>query len=254
MIIKIIHGVRKMTTLLKNTITATLLLTTLLIAKEVPDSDEGWHSHRSSLQMQEMAEEKIESKKNALKILDKVLSPFEDMTEYALANNLSEMKKGYKNIEALEDSGLLAQSVNDGAVKQISQDIESLENYINKENYSKVALLGTKLFKTIVKNYAYSEYIVNQIHIENLDGMGFEILSLLSKNSIDYTQIQSIINEAQKDWMFLRDNVKDENFIDSFDLLFKALFHATLKHDEKMLKILASMDLALVDVIEKQFQ
>ncbi len=243
-----------MITLLKYLTVTTLLLSTLLIAKEVPDNDEGWHSYRPSLQMQERAEEKIESKKNALKILDKVLSPFEDMTEYALAKNLPSMKKGYKNIEALEDNGLLTQSVTDGTIKQISQDIESLEGCINKENYSKAALLSTKLFKTIVNNFAYSEYVVNQLHIENLDGMGFEILSLLSTDSIDYTQIQSIINETKKDWMFLRDNVDDENKIDAFDLLFEGFLHATLQHDGKMLKILASMDLALVDAIETQFQ
>ena len=231
-----------------------IFLSSSLLAKQVQDTDEGWHSHRPMLELQEKVEEKQESKKNALKTLDKLLSPFEDMTEYALANNLSEMKKGYKDIETLEDSGLLAQSVNNDAAKQISQDIESLESYINKENYSKVALLSTKLFKTIVNNYAYSEYVVNQIHIENLDSMGFEILSLLSTNSIDYIQIQSIIYEAQKDWIFLRDNIDDENKIDTFDLLFQGLLHATLQHDEKMLKILASMDLALVDVIEKQFQ
>ncbi|MFK5938470.1 MAG: hypothetical protein QM497_08755 [Sulfurimonas sp.] len=243
-----------MTTLLKNTITATLLLSTLLIAKEVPDSDEGWHSHRPILQLRERAQERVESKKNALEILDKVLSPFEDMTEYALDKDVSSMKKGYKNIEALEDSGLLAKSVNDGITAQISKDIESLEDYINTKNYSEVALLSTNIFKIITNNFAYSQYVNNQIHMENLDGMGFEILSLLSKKDINYEQIQSIINEAQKSWMFLRDEMKDENSIDSFDLLFKALFHTTIKHDYEMLKILASMDLALVDVIEKQFQ
>ena len=243
-----------MTTLLKNTITATLLLSTFLIAKEVPDSDEGWHSHRPSLQMKEIAEEKIESKKNALEILDKVLSPFEDMTEYALDKNLASMKKGYKDIETLEDSGLLTKSLTAGVTTQISQNIESLESYIKNENYSQVALLSTKIFKTIVNNFAYSEYVVNQLHIENLDGMGFEILSLISNKEVNYEQIQSIINESQKSWMFLRDNMQDKNAIDAFDLLFKALSHSTIKHNTEMLKILASMDLALVDVIEKQFQ
>ena len=204
---------------LKNTITVTLLLSTLLIAKEVPDSDEGWHSHRPMLQLKERAQEKVESKKNAL---DK---------------DLPSMQKGYKNIEALEDSGLLAKSVTDGVTTQISQDIESLENYINTKNYSEVALLSTKLFKTIVNNFTYSHYVNNQIHIENLDGMGFEVLSLLSKKDVNYAQIQSIINEAQKSWIFLRDNMKDENSIDSFDLLFKALSHATIKDDKEMLKI-----------------
>ncbi len=243
-----------MITLLKNTMTATLLLSTLLSAKEVPDSDEGLHSHRPMLELKERAEEKVKSKKNALDILDKVLSPFEDMTEYALDKDMSSMKKGYKNIELLEDSGLLAASTSDGVTTQILQDIESLETYINTKNYLKVALLSTKLFKTIVNNFAYSNYVNNQIHIESLDGMGFEILSLISNKEVNFDQIQSIINEAQKSWMFLRDDMQDENAIDSFDLLFKALSHATIKHDKDMLKILASMDLALVDVIEQLFQ
>ena len=243
-----------MTTLLKNTITATLLLSTLLIAKEVPDSDAGWHSYRPSLQMKEIAEEKIESKENALKILDKVLSPFEDMTEYALDENLASMTEEYKNIEALEDSGLLKKSVTASVTTQISQDIESLENYMKQKNYSQVALLSTKLFKTIVNNYAYSKYVVNQIHIENLDAMGFEILSIISNKKVNYEQIQNTIHEAQKSWMFLRNNMQDKNAIDAFDLLFKALSHATIKHNKEMLKIVASMDLAFVDVIEKQFQ
>jgi len=243
-----------MITLLKNTITATFLLSTLLIAKEVPDSDKGWHSYRPILQLKERAEEKVESKKNALKILDKVLSPFEDMTEYALDKDVSSMEKGYKNIETIEDSGLLAKSVTNGVTTQISQDIELLETYINTNNYSEVALLSTKLFKTIANNFAYSHYVNKQIHIENLDGMGFEILSFLSNKNVSYEQIQGIINEAQKSWMFLRDDMQDKNAIDSFDLLFKALSHATIKQDKGMLEILASMDLALVDVIEKQFQ
>jgi hypothetical protein len=234
--------------------TATFLLSTLLLAKEVPDSDEGWHSHRPILQLRERAQEKVESKKNALKILDKVLSPFEDMIEYALDRDVSSMKKGYKNIEELEDSGLLAKSVTDGVAAQISQDIESLETYINTKNYSEVALLSTKLFKTIANNFGYSYHVNNQIRIENLDGMGFEVLSLISNKEINYEQIQNIINQAQKSWIFLRDDMQDKNSVDSFDLLFEALSHSTNKHDYEMLKILASMDLALVDVIEKQLQ
>jgi len=243
-----------MTTLLKNLTAITLLFSTMLIAREVPDNDEGWHSHRPSLQMRERTEEKIESKKNALDILDKVLSPFEDIIEYALNKNLSKMQIGYKNIKAFTKSKLFKQSISDGANEQILQDIDSIGNYIHKENYAKVALLSTKVFKNITNNYEYSEYVLNQIHIENLDGMGFEILSLIEAGDIDFTLIQSIINETKKDWMFLRDDIDDENQIDAFDLLFEGLLHATLQHDDKMLKILASMDLALVDIIEKQFQ
>ena len=237
-----------------NIAVGTLLLGVALYAKKVPDYDEGWHSHRPSLQMKERAEERVESKKNALEILDKLLSPFEDIIEDALNKNLSKMQTSYENAKALTKSELFKQSIADDANEQILQDIDSIGNYIHKEDYAKVALLGTKVFKKITNNYEYSEYVLNQIYLENLDGMGFEILSLIEKGDIDFTQIQSIVNEAKKEWMFLRDSINDENQIDAFDLLFQGLIHAVVEHDTKMLKLLSSMDLALVDIIEKQLQ
>lgn len=237
-----------------NIAVGTLLLGVVLYAKKVPDYDEGWHSYRPAIQMKERAEERVESKKNALEILDKLLSPFEDIIENALNRNLSKMQINYENIKALTKSKLFKQSISYGANEQILQDIDSIGNYIRKENYAKVALLGTKVFKNITNNYEYSEYVLNQIYIENLDGMGFEILSLIEKGDIDFTQIQSIVNEAKKEWMFLRDSINDENQIDAFNLLFQGLIHAAVEHNTKMLKTLSSMDLALVDIIEKQFQ
>jgi len=237
-----------------NIAVGTLLLGVVLYAKKVPDYDEGWHSYRPAIQMKERAEERVESKKNALEILDKLLSPFEDIIENALNRNLSKMQISYENIKALTKSKLFKQSISYGANEQILQDIDSIGNYIRKENYAKVALLGTKVFKNITDNYEYSEYVLNQIYIENLDGMGFEILSLIEKGDIDFTQIQSIVNEAKKEWMFLRDSINDENQIDAFNLLFQGLIHAAVEHNTKMLKTLSSMDLALVDIIEKQFQ
>ena len=237
-----------------NIAVGTLLLGVALYAKKVPDYDEGWHSYRPLLQMKERAEEGVESKKNALEILDKLLSPFEDIIEDALNKNLSKMQTSYENAKALTKSELFKQSIADDANEQILQDIDSIGNYIHKEDYAKVALLGTKVFKKITNNYEYSEYVLNQIYLENLDGMGFAILSLIEKGDIDFTQIQSIVNEAKKEWMFLRDSINDENQIDAFDLLFQGLVHAVVEHDTKMLKLLSSMDLALVDIIEKQLQ
>jgi len=231
---------------------ALLFLTSSLIAQSVPDSDEGWQSYRALLQIQEKSEEKAEAKQTALKILDTLLSPFEDMIEYALDKNTQDVENRYKNIQELKTSKLLKKSINAVAYQKVVADIDKIQTLIKTQNYSDIALVSTSIFKSIVNNFNYSEYVVNQIHIENLDGIGFELLSHLSKGSVDYAQLQSIINEAKKSWMFLRNNIKDENLIDTFDLLFKALLHATIEHDREMMKMLALMDLSLVDVLEKQ--
>lgn len=233
---------------------ASVLLTSSLIGQSAPDSDEGEHSYRPSLQLQVKAEEKAESKKTALEILDKLLSPFEDMTEHALEQNTQGVENGYKNIQKLKTSKLLKESIRIAAYQEVLADIAKIQTLIKTQNYSDIALVSTSIFKTIVNNFNYSEYVVNQIYMENLDGVGFELLSHLSKKDTNYMILQNILDEAQKEWVFLRDNLEDENSIDAFDLLFKALSHAIMNHDNEMIKTLASMDLTLIDMIEKQLQ
>lgn len=236
--------------LLSSTLVTGLLLSSTLFAKAVPDSDEGWHSHQPMLLLKEKAEEKVESKKEALKILDKVLSPFEDMIEYALDKDVNSMINGYKNILAIEKS-VKSSTL---SYKTISSDIKHVGHYIDTKNYSQVALLSTNIFKNIVNHFAYHQYVENQLHVENLDGMGFELLALLGSKKIDYKQLSSIIENSKQHWIAIRDKVNDKNSQEAFDLLFKAFSQATIKKDNQMIKILASMDLALVDIVEKQLK
>lgn len=242
-----------MKTLLKTSLITSMMLSSLL-AQTPPDTDEGWHSHRPSLALKEKIEEKAESKKRSLEILDKVLSPFEDMTEYALAKDTSGMKKGYKNILSMNRSGILKQSVSEDTYQKVTSKLIQLEQNMNTHNYSNVALLSTELFTSIVNDFNYATYIKNQLHIENLDGMGFELLSLVSAKHIDYNKLHYSIVNAKKDWIVLRKSINDKNLKESFDLLLRGLAHASIKEDKEMIKILASMDLALVDVLEQQFK
>jgi len=194
------------------------------------------------------------NKKETLAVLDKVLSPFEDMTEYALDNNLEGMKKGYKNIENIEDNTLLKQTLPTDKLKQLSADIETLETYINNAQYSKVALLSSKMFNDSVTNFKYNSKIKEQLHIEHLDYMGFRVLALLSSKNPNFTQISKAISNAENDWNAIKGKIQDENKREAFDLLFQGLDHSLQTKDVRMLNILAQMDLALVDVIEVVFE
>ena len=194
------------------------------------------------------------NKKETLAVLDKVLSPFEDMTEYALDKNLDGMKKGYINIEKIEDNSLLKQTIPTDKLKQLSADIETLEKYINNAQYSKVALLSSKMFNDSVTNFKYSAKIKEQLHIEHLDYMGFRILALLSNKNPNLTQIAQVISNAKNDWNAIKSKINDENKVEAFTLLFDGMEHSVQTRDTKMLKILAQMNLALVDVLEVLFE
>ena len=192
------------------------------------------------------------NKKESLAILDKILSPFEDMTEYALANDFSGMKNGYKNIENIEDNALLKQTIPSAKLKILSQNIEKLKTYIDNAAYSNAALLSSNMFNDSVTNFKYKNSIQDQLHIEHLDYMGFRLLALLSVKDVNYAQISKVITNAKINWNAIREKIKDENSVDAFNLLFKGLEQSVKTENNTMIKILAELDLALVDVIERK--
>jgi len=192
------------------------------------------------------------NKKESLSILDKILSPFEDMTEYALANDFSGMKNGYKNIENIEDNALLKQTIPSAKLKILSQNIKKLKTYIDNAAYSNAALLSSNMFNDSVTNFKYKNSIQDQLHIEHLDYMGFRLLALLSVKDVNYAQISKVITNAKINWNAIREKIKDENSVDAFNLLFKGLEQSVKTENNTMIKILAELDLALVDVIERK--
>ena len=192
------------------------------------------------------------NKKESLTILDRVLSPFEDMTGYALARDISGMKKGYKNIENIEDNAILKQTIPSGKLKILSQDIEKLETYIDDADYTNVALLSSSIFDACITNFKYKNSIQNQIHLEHLDYMGFRLLALLNEKNINYDKMGKIIVNVKIHWNAIKEKVKDENSVDAFNLLFEGLEDSVQTKNSTMIKILAELDLALVDIIEKK--
>jgi len=192
------------------------------------------------------------NKQESLAVLDKLLSPFEDMTEYALDRDMSGMKKGYKNIENIEDNALLKQTIPSTEFKMLSQNIEKLETYIDNADYTHVALLSSSMFNNCVTNFKYKNNIQDQIHIEHLDYMGFRLLALLNEQNINYTQMSKVIANAKINWNAIKEKIKDENSVDAFNLLFQGLQESVKTKNNVMIKILAELDLALVDVIEKK--
>lgn len=210
---------------------------------KIADEDEGWHSHKPILVMKEKIEEKREDKLNALKLLDEILSPFEDMTEYALKSDDTGMNETLKNIHD-----------NQNRYPNLKNEVKQLELSVIEHNYKATALLSTKLFKKNIDNFVYANYVKEQIHIENLDYMGFEIISLINQKKIDYIAIEKLIIANKQHWLAIRDKISDENSIDLFNLLFEGLELSVKNKDTKMLKMLAHMDLSIVDIIEKYFQ
>ncbi|PHS57855.1 MAG: hypothetical protein COB17_05215 [Sulfurimonas sp.] len=62
------------------------------------------------------------------------------------------------------------------------------------------------------------------------------------------------VANAKIEWIAINGKIKDQNSVDAFNLLFNGLTLSIKNENAKMVEILASMDLALVDIIEKYFE
>lgn len=196
------------------------------------------------------SEIKIEPNKKVFDNLDAILSPFEDMTEYALNKNEKGIKKTLKEILSAKEKIFFEQNLSTESMQILKSKIEDLQKLVIDKNYNSIALLSTEIFDFNTKNFLDANKIENQIKIEHLDYLGFKILALLNQDKVDWEELELTISNGQQKWSLLSKNVSNINLKDSFDYLFDGLLLSAKNKDSKMLTILASMDLSLVDVLE----
>ncbi len=205
--------------------------------------------------VKEIAKEEVKEDPNKMLFenLDQILSPFEDMTEFALDKNNEGVTESLKKVEAAINEGLFAKNLSPESMKSLNPKIEKLKESIKLKDYEQIALTSTDIFEYNASNFKETEKIENQIRIEHLDYMGFKILALLNQSKVDWKSIQQTVSSVEKEWLALSIKVKDKNLKDSFDYLFERLRTSAENKDGKIGKILAAMDLSLVDVLENSF-
>ena len=193
-------------------------------------------------------------KATTLVYLDKVLSPFEDITEYSIDHNQKGLLHSVERIKKLQADKSFQKNLEQKSLKNLDQKIVLLNKFISEKNYAKSALVSTEIFKYNIDHFKSKESVKEQINIENLDYMGFEIIALTNQNDIDYAKINQILLQSKKSWRVFSTQVKDKNMVDAFALLFSGLDTSIKQKNNPIIKTFANLDLALVDVLEKQFQ
>ncbi len=193
-------------------------------------------------------------KATALLSLDKVLSPFEDITEYSIDQNQKGLLNSVNQIKKLQADKTFQENIEQKSMKELDQKIALLNKFISEKNYAKSSLVSTEIFKYNIDHFKLRESVKEQIDIENLDYMGFEIIALTNQNDIDYAKINQILLQAKKSWGVFSSRVKDKNMVDAFALLLSGLDTSIKQKNNPIIKTFANLDLALVDVLEKQFQ
>ena len=185
-----------------------------------------------------------------LQNLDKALSPFEDMTEYALNNNMKGIHESLESIKKGLRNSVFKNTLSSKNLVKLNGKLNLLKKQIKGKQYNKIALTSTDIFEFNISNFTEGNKIKNQIHVEHLDYMGFKVLALINQEVINWEEISVTIINIEKQWRTLRPKVSDSNLQASFDFLFQALHHSVKIQDPIIIKLLSNMDLSMVDVLE----
>ena len=226
------------------------LLSPLLFAKNYKDTIYVYNVTQSKTATVK-SEKRVETGKKALKDLTLILSPFENITEFALKNDEKGIKNALRKIKEEPIKTAFKRSLSPENYKILNSKINEIEALFLEKKYNEVALASTEIFEFIISNFEERNKIENQINLEYLDYMGFRILALLNQNKIDWDNIELVIFQVQKKWNTLSSNIKDKNLKDAFDYLFEGLHIAAKNKDVSIMKIFANMVLSLVDVLER---
>ncbi|MCB9360017.1 MAG: hypothetical protein H6588_01830, partial [Flavobacteriales bacterium] len=118
----------------------------------------------SQKEIENVKEEYLLSAK-IFKQLDLTLSPFEDMTEYALNKNDEGIKKSLNQVLKAKENKIFEANITPESIDLLYQKLNQLEEYVLVNNHQQVALLSAEIFEFNTSNFIDADKIENQIKI-----------------------------------------------------------------------------------------
>lgn len=184
-------------------------------------------------------------------ILLSAASPFEDLTEYALAAN----KKGMKlALKAYADQ---AAGVNEVVTEKTRKDIDGLIASIKKAerrgDYETVALKSVEVYRILIESLDVDSLVV-PIQISLLDYAGFKFEAHLHAKSINWPELKKVAEKARRNWDAIQPRVADKALRDTVETAIRGMYKACTEKNAEMAVFAAQIDLALVDLLEGYFE
>jgi hypothetical protein len=87
-----------------------------------------------------------------------------------------------------------------------------------------------------------------------LDYVGFKLRVLLNAPSLNWATIEKTVEEAEHHWSKIEPRMADNGLRDAFRLIIAGMNKAAKSKNSEMAVFAAQVDLALVDLLERQFE
>lgn len=177
-------------------------------------------------------------------------SPFEDLTEYALAGNIKEMTKSINFCKNKLKKVKHILKSND--YKKLENIIKDAQKFKNAGEYSNVALAAVDGYKILISELNRQGSVVPK-QVSLMDYTGFKAKALLGSKNIGWKELLNNANEAGKLWSEIQHGVKSPGLHDAVNTAIKGMKESAIEKNVTASKLSAEMNLDLVDLLEGYF-
>jgi len=184
-------------------------------------------------------------------ILFDAMSPYEDLIEYALADNVAKVKKTIQSLD-VSDARLIT-VLSERAIRHLNSNLEKMVAAEKSSDYAGIALYSVNSYKTIVDELNVAELTI-PVEVAILDFVGFKIHVLLKQKNVDWRSIGEVVLEGSSRWNKIKENVSNKALQNTMNTTIDGLQAAVKSKNIEMLKFAAQVVLDLVDLLEGYFE
>jgi len=184
-------------------------------------------------------------------VLFDAMSPYEDLTEYALDQNMSKVANSISSLDGL--IAKLKAVLSNKSIHVLEINVTKMQTAEKKDAYSEIALLAVDSYKILADELDQTTLKVPK-QVVILDYVGFRIHALLRQNEIDWHLISETVDEGKSQWEQVKRKVTNKGLYDSLNTTITGLEIASTSKNIDMLKFAAQVDLDLVDLLEGFFE
>ncbi|TAK07906.1 MAG: hypothetical protein EPO39_05605 [Candidatus Manganitrophaceae bacterium] len=180
-----------------------------------------------------------------------VASPFEDITEYVLAGQKEKITLSLKAYG--EQAPQLDSVLSRRAKEELKSLVSGIEQAQRQGHFEEIALKSVEAYRVLIESLDRGS-LQAPVEVSLLDYAGFKTRALLHRKAVDWSSIQSTVNEAQQHWNAIEPRVMDKGLRDAVNTAMEGMKKASAARNTDMADFAAQVDLALVDLLEGYFR
>lgn len=183
-------------------------------------------------------------------ILQTSSSPFEHLSELAVAGDWKGVEVAMKEFEPLERAtmNVLAPVPR----KQFESQLAAIRSSHKGRDAYSLALQAADAYRTLVVAQDAGGLAV-PLEVSLLDYVGFKLTALLSRPTPDWQAVRATATEGIQFWTVLKGRVRDKSLQTLTTTTLDGLARAATAGDRATAQLAARVDLDLVDVLENYF-